>query len=54
MHGERGFLESDSQWLQAAERESAGAQAGGGRYDNKGAMCRLVGGMGGPATHIEN
>ncbi len=23
-------------------------------YDNKGAMCRLVGGMGDPATHIEN
>jgi glutamine synthetase len=22
--------------------------------DNKGAMCRLVGGMGNPATHIEN
>jgi glutamine synthetase len=23
-------------------------------YDNKGAMCRLVGGMGNPVTHIEN
>lgn len=23
-------------------------------YDNKGAMCRLVGGMGDPGTHIEN
>ena len=23
-------------------------------YDNKGAMCRLVGGMGDPVTHIEN
>jgi glutamine synthetase len=23
-------------------------------HDNKGAMCRLVGGMGDPATHIEN
>jgi glutamine synthetase len=23
-------------------------------FDNKGAMCRLVGGMGDPATHIEN
>jgi len=23
-------------------------------YDNKGAMCRLVGGMGDPTTHIEN
>jgi len=23
-------------------------------YDNKGAMCRVIGGMGDPATHIEN